>query len=166
MRRRRVRFAAPFVLIIGCSGGRTTPRTPPDDDIATAAPADAPPDASIDAPPDAYEQPCTPCTFGCSATCNPPRPRPSDPPPRPPAAVEGRIIAVSIVGSDTFIVVGAGLDRRVDADGHVELVRDDGKRLLRGVKLEIVEVTQRTTKVRLPGGLGEARPVRVRLTPP
>jgi hypothetical protein len=185
MRRRRVHFAAPFVLIVGC-GGAAHPRPDPDEDetvAASATPADAAPDAStdaaVDAPPDAfdakalYQATCRPCEDpNCHATCNPPPPSADTPcgwrgkrcaPPRP-ADVNARIIGVQIQGADSIIVVGRGADLGVAKDWRAQLLLDSGK-LVDAIPLEIIEVRATTTRIRLHGTF-EGRLRMVRLSPP
>lgn len=153
----RQRFAAPIVLVIGCSSGgpervTTPPPTTPHDAAAVAT-------AAIDAAPIAVPDaaPVDPCKLPPSPdnpTCNPPAPR----------SLEARVIDTSSVDGDLVLVVDRGSAAGVGPRWHAELVSENGKAIA-GATLEVIKVDRSSTRVRLPKSKTLPSP-RVRLSPP
>lgn len=163
--RSRQRYATPFVLIVGCSGGpRTEPARPPDP-IAFAREMDALPDpvsvptdaavadaAGIDArtsPPDPNNpkdlprfDPCGGPPYPNKPTCNPPSPSA--------VAVIGEVIDIERSANALIIIIGRGRRDGVDTNWRAELINDSGAPIAAGT-LIVFKVAERATYVRVRG---------------
>lgn len=183
MIRRRRHFVAPFVLVVGCSGAGTVPPVPPPlrpeplpIDAAIDAAIDAPAEPAIDAPADAEVVTVTPdaaCLDPRDPRCLPRYPRCGGPPdpsqvgcnPRPPDAVEARIIKLERTGADYLIGVGVGADGVVDKRWSAVLL-DEGGRIVKAARLVIIRVDRRVIYLRVTGIDSLPTTARVRLSPP
>lgn len=167
--RRRIRFAAPWIVVIGCSSpGRGGP-----DRVTTGAPGTRI-DASVG---DTRERgaaaaaDATMADAGAIAATPEPcwkwKPDPSNPPCNPPkpAAIEARILAVAVAGSALEVSVDRGSDDRVEKGWIGEVLDEAGKAIpnLTGVVGRVAGKTSqlRIRTTQLPTG---AR--KVRLFPP
>jgi hypothetical protein len=153
----RQRFAAPIVLIIGCSSGsadRTTAPPPARHDAASApaeAAAEVPPvDAAAALPVDPCKLPPSPD----NPTCNPPAPR----------ALEARVINTKPEGAGLELVVDKGSAAGIGPRWQAVLLTEGGQPIA-GAALEIVSVSRNTTRMRL-AKTAQLPSQRVRLSPP
>lgn len=142
----RRRFAAPFVLVIGCSGGgspdhATAPPSPPRDaaplPVATAD-ASPPPDTATAIDAAIALDPCGLPPAPGNPTCNPPAPR----------TLEARVIDSRREGADLLIVVNKGAGANIGPGWRGVLLGDNG-RPVAGASLELVKVERSATTFRL-----------------
>lgn len=174
--RTRHSFAAPFVLVVGCSsgGGTRTEPGPVKPALAGAAGAsvDAPQtialarDAAVDAPnlepaipgtglPTKLD-PCDGSLDPGGPTCNPP----------PPQATEARIVSERIVDGALVVVVDRGVRDGVSVRWSAVLLARDGK-VIPGGAAVISDVGRDSCRIRFPAATRIPPPqTRVRMTPP
>lgn len=177
--RHRTRFAAPFVMVVGCgapSERAVAPVVAPADAEAVAS-IDPPPDAPIDAPIDAAIPPpmivrgTANCpgfidpTFKCPQRRDPNERMPTCNPPRPSRApmYDVRVIAREIQGPDVAVRLAIGKRDGIDNRWHATLVTDDGDEVP-NTSASVLRIDERMTVVRVRGAVPD-RIVRVRLKP-
>jgi len=159
--RRRLAFATPFVLVVGCKA--PAPAHPEEAEeapvvVAIPEPIDAAVaevaviDAPVDAPMDAG--------LGPGTTWNPPRPPPPNrmPTGNPPGPMRVRILDISIDGDKTIITIGAGTAKGIDPKRYdVRVIAADGGKPVRGGEVTLIRCTERTCVGKVKLGPDELR---------
>lgn len=161
--RTRHTFAAPFVLVVGCSGAAPAPLPPPPlrpDPVPIDAAVDAAalaPDAALPDPehvPRLVVDPCKLPADPSNPACNP----------RRPVSFEARILEYVREGAGLIIKVGVTGDARVDPGWRASLLDRDGQ-IVETARLAIVRVDRRQVTIRIANLAVLPTGARVRLVP-
>lgn len=154
MRRRRIAFAAPFVVVVACKRPVAEPVEPDDDEGPATGEAvmprssmpEPPPDAAV--PIDAAIARVNPCLDRRTVHvgCNPPPPERMMNPPKP---IHLRVVRIEVQGSANVLTLAGGAEQGIANDWTGCIVKSQtNDACLAGGEIVIYRVDKRTTSAK------------------